>query len=144
MGGWLFFQEINFWGIFWCGLVEHKTLLNEVIMINIHSAVTRTPPRWGYLDAHTRCEEQIFLRGKNGFWTLAISKQSRKVGWNAERATAPGTSTLCTRCEGFAGISSRLHFMKNLIRVIQIVSGQFYDFSRILWFYLNAVNLKTF
>ena len=22
MGGWLFFQEINFWGIFWCGLIQ--------------------------------------------------------------------------------------------------------------------------
>ena len=21
MGGWLFFQEINYWGIFWCGLL---------------------------------------------------------------------------------------------------------------------------
>ena len=26
MGGWLFFQEINFWGIFWCGLLVRKSL----------------------------------------------------------------------------------------------------------------------
>ena len=94
--------------------------------------MTRTPPRWGYLNlAHLVLGANI-LRGKNGFRTLAISKQSRKVGWNAERATAPGTGTLCSRSEGFAGISSRLQFIKNLNRVIQIVPGQFYEFSRIL------------
>ena len=36
MGGWLFFQEINFWGIFWCGLISHYQEFKHKILTEVH------------------------------------------------------------------------------------------------------------